>query len=139
MYNMYDDDDIEMKEEQLIYYIDEKEEDAIQEEETELPEITEDYLKVQEKLSNDEKELILFKDSKNKIYEGKVIGHSTKNDGKFLFSVIEYDSSVTTPINKIFSVSKIVLMLNNFLFVILLIVVMACGDNWFTHELKSSW
>lgn len=107
MYNMYDDDDIEMKEEQLIYYIDEKEEDAIQEEEYELPEITEDYLKVQEKLSNDEKELILFKDSKNKIYEGKVIGHSTKNDGKFLFSVIEYDSSVTTPINKIFSVSKI--------------------------------
>lgn len=107
MYNMYDDDDIEMKEEQLIYYIDEKEEDTIQEEEFELPEITEDYLKVQEKLSNDEKELILFKDSKNKIYEGKVIGHSTKNDGKFLFSVIEYDSSVTTPINKIFSVSKI--------------------------------
>ena len=107
MYNMYDDDDIEMNEEQLIYYIDEKEEDTIQEEETELPEITEDYLKVQEKLSNDEKELILFKDSKNKIYEGKVIGHSTKNDGKFLFSVIEYDSSVTTPINKIFSVSKI--------------------------------
>lgn len=107
MYNMYDDDDIEMKEEQLIYYIDEKEEDTIQEEEYELPEITEDYLKVQEKLSNDEKELILFKDSKNKIYEGKVIGHSTKNDGKFLFSVIEYDSSVTTPINKIFSVSKI--------------------------------
>ena len=107
MYNMYDDDDIEMKEEQLIYYIDEKEEDTIQEEETELPEITEDYLKIQEKLSNDEKELILFKDSKNKIYEGKVIGHSTKNDGKFLFSVIEYDSSVTTPINKIFSVSKI--------------------------------
>lgn len=107
MYNMYDDDDIEMKEEQLIYYIDEKEEDSIQEEEYELPEITEDYLKVQEKLSNDEKELILFKDSKNKIYEGKVIGHSTKNDGKFLFSVIEYDSSVTTPINKIFSVSKI--------------------------------
>ena len=107
MYNMYDDDDIEMKEEQLIYYIDEKEEDTIQEEEYELPEITEDYLKVQEKLSNDEKELILFKDSKNKIYEGKVIGHSTKNDGKFLFSVIEYDSSVTTPVNKIFSVSKI--------------------------------
>ena len=107
MYNMYDDDDIEMKEEQLIYYIDEKEEDAIQEEETELPEITEDYLKVQEKLSNDEKELILFKDSKNKIYEGKVIGHSTKNDGKFLFSVIEYDSSVTTPVNKIFSVKNI--------------------------------
>lgn len=107
MYNMYDDDDIEMKEEQLIYYIDEKEEDTIQEEETELPEITEDYLKVQEKLSNDEKEMILFKDSKNKVYEGKVIGHSTKNDGKFLFSVIEYDSSVTTPINKIFSVSKI--------------------------------
>ena len=107
MYNMHDDDDIEMKEEQLIYYIDEKEEDTIQEEEYELPEITEDYLKVQEKLSNDEKELILFKDSKNKIYEGKVIGHSTKNDGKFLFSVIEYDSSVTTPINKIFSVSKI--------------------------------
>ena len=107
MYNMYDDDDIEMNEEQLIYYIDEKEEDTIQEEETELPEITEDYLKIQEKLSNDEKELILFKDSKNKIYEGKVIGHSTKNDGKFLFSVIEYDSSVTTPINKIFSVSKI--------------------------------
>lgn len=107
MYNMYDDDDIEMKEEQLIYYIDEKEEDTIQEEEYELPEITEDYLKIQEKLSNDEKELILFKDSKNKIYEGKVIGHSTKNDGKFLFSVIEYDSSVTTPINKIFSVSKI--------------------------------
>lgn len=107
MYNMYDDDDIEMKEEQLIYYIDEKEEDTIQDEEYELPEITEDYLKIQEKLSNDEKELILFKDSKNKVYEGKVIGHSTKNDGKFLFSVIEYDSSVTTPINKIFSVSKI--------------------------------
>ena len=72
MYNMYDDDDIEMKEEQLIYYIDEKEEDAIQEEETELPEITEDYLKIQEKLSNDEKELILFKDSKNKVYEGLI-------------------------------------------------------------------
>ncbi len=107
MYNMYDDDDIEMKEEQLLYYIDEKEEDLIQEEEYDLPEITEDYLKAQEKLSNDEKELILFKDSKNKIYEGKVIGHSTKNDGKFLFSVIEHDSSVTTPINKIFSVSKI--------------------------------
>lgn len=107
MYNMYDDDDIEMKEEQLLYYIDEKEEDSIQEEEYELPEITEDYLKAQEKLSNDEKELILFKDSKNKIYEGKVIGHSTKNDGKFLFSVIEHDSSVTTHVNKIFSVSKI--------------------------------
>ena len=107
MYNMYDDDDIEMKEEQLIYYIDEKEEDTIQEEDYELPELTEDYLRRQEKLSNDEKELILFKDSKNTVYEGKVIGHSTKNDGKFLFSVIEYDSSVTTPINKIFSVSKI--------------------------------
>lgn len=107
MYNMYDDDDIEMKEEQLIYFIDEKEEDSIQEEEYELPEITEDYLKAQEKLSNDEKELILFKDSKNKIYEGKVIGHSTKNDGKFLFSVIEHDSSVTTHVNKIFSVNKI--------------------------------
>lgn len=108
MYNFYDDNDIEMNEEQLLYYIEQKQEESQEEFEDELlPEITEDFLRGQETLPNDDKELLIFKDSKNKIYEGKVIGHSTKNDGKFLFSVIEYDSSITTPVNKIFSVKNI--------------------------------
>lgn len=109
MYDMYDEENLNI-EEQIIYYIDN--EDNIEEieeiEELSLPELTEDYLKSQEKLTNDEKDIILFKDNnKQKIYEGTVVGHSTKNDGKFLFSVIEYNSSDTTPVNKIFSLCNI--------------------------------
>lgn len=106
MYNMYDEENLNI-EEQIIYYIDD-EEDTEEVEEISLPELTEDYLKRQEKLSKDEKDIILFKDNiKNKIYEGTVVGHSTKNDGKFLFSVIEYNSSDITPVNKIFSLYNI--------------------------------
>lgn len=105
MYDMYDEENVSI-EEQIIYYID-NEEDT-EETDNNIPELTEDYLKRQEKLSKDEKDIILFKDNvKNKIYEGTVIGHSTKNDGKFLFSVIEYNSSDIDYKNKIFSISNI--------------------------------
>ena len=81
MYNMYDDDDIEMKEEQLIYYIDEKEEDTIQEEEFELPEITEDYLTfvVSMKKEYDDCKRIICLDSIKSFYDDE--------NNRMLFSV----------------------------------------------------
>ena len=108
MYNMYDEENLNI-EEQIIYYIDNDDIENIEEqEELYLPELTEEYLKQQEKLSANEKDIIIFKDNnKKKIYEGTVVGHSTKNDGKFLFSVIEYNSSDITPVNKIFSLCNI--------------------------------
>ena len=106
MYDIYDEENLNI-EEQIIYYID-NEDETEESEEIYLPELTEDYLKKQEKLAKNEKDVILFKDNiKHKVYEGTVVGHSTKNDGKFLFSVIEYNSSDITPVNKIFSLCNI--------------------------------
>ena len=110
MYNLYDEENPNI-EEQLYYYIDNDTDENIEDEETEdndNTEITIDYLNAQEKLSDKDKDIIIFTDKvKNKTYQGKVIGHSTNNDGKYLFSVVEYNSSDNS-VNKIFSVQNIV-------------------------------
>lgn len=107
MYNLYDEENMNY-EEQLYYYIDEEENTDEQQENDDITdtELTVDYLYSQEKLPMNEKEDILFTDKvKNKTYQGKVIGHSKNNDGKFLFSVTEIGSD--TSVNKVFSASNI--------------------------------